>query len=188
MSVGSDGQSAPLAGWGSFVMAKLIAFHQITDKADAARDIVAMVSAMLADARMDARSTPTVTFATHVLVAAHEVEKAQRIIEEATRVLGQNPHVDLAAATVEHARGRSVRARELLDSVLDHQLDQSISKIEAHILRAVVRAASDREFGVYDDLEAALALAEPEHLVRPFFHRQWRSTTARLPQWAVRPP
>lgn len=168
MAVGSDGLSTPLAGWGSLVMAKLIAFEQVTNTADAARDVVAMVSAMLADARMDARSTPTITFATHVLVAAHELEKAQRIIEEATRVLGRNPHVDLAAAIVEHARGRSARARELLDSVLSHQLDQAISTIEAYLLRAAVRAASDREYGVYDDLEAALALAEPEHLVRPF--------------------
>ncbi|MCK0091989.1 hypothetical protein HCA61_24725 [Rhodococcus sp. HNM0563] len=168
MSVGIDGLSSPLAGWDSYAMSQLIAFHQSTDKVSAARNIADGVLTALADSRMSARSVPIIPFATRVLVAVHELDQAQRIIEEATRVLGRRPHFDLAAATVEHARGRSARARELLDSVLDHRLDHGVCEVEAHVLRAVLRAASDHEFGAYDDLETALTLAEPEHLIRPF--------------------
>ncbi|MFD6860494.1 LuxR C-terminal-related transcriptional regulator [Rhodococcus sp. NPDC060090] len=168
MSIGIDGLSSPLAGWNSYTMSQLLAFRQATDKITAAREIADVVLTALTDSRMGARSAPIIPFATHALVAVHELDHAQRIIEKATRVLGRHPHFDLAAATVEHARGRSARARELLDSVLDHRLDHGVSEVEAHVLRAVIRAASNREFGAYDDLETALSLAEPERLVRPF--------------------
>lgn len=168
MSIGIDGLSSPLAGWDSYAMSQLLAFPRATDKVAAAREIADVVLTALTDSRRGSRSAPIIPFATHALVAVHELDQAQRIIEKATRVLGRYPHFDLAAATVEHARGRSVRAREFLDSALDHRLDHRASEVEAHVLRAVLRAASDREFGAYDDLETALALAEPERLVRPF--------------------
>lgn len=168
MSVGIDGLSSPLAGWDSYAISQLIDFHQTTDQTAAARKIADVVLTALSDSRMNARSAPIIPFATHVLVAVHELDQAQRIIEEATRVLGRRPHFDLASATVEHARGRSAHARELLDSVLDHRLDHGASEVETHVLRAVLRAASDRGFGAYDDLGTALTLAEPEHLIRPF--------------------
>ncbi|MGN5237041.1 MULTISPECIES: LuxR C-terminal-related transcriptional regulator [unclassified Rhodococcus (in: high G+C Gram-positive bacteria)] len=168
MSVGIDGLSSPYAGWDSYAISQLIAFHRTADKTAAAREITDVVLTALTDSRMGARSAPIIPFAAQSFVAFHELDQAQRIIEGATRVLGRHPLFDLAAATVEHARGRSARARELLDSALGDRPVPGVAQVEAHLLRAVLRAASDHEFGAYDDLEAALALAEPEHLVRPF--------------------
>ncbi|MGW8590493.1 LuxR C-terminal-related transcriptional regulator [Dietzia sp. NPDC055877] len=166
--VGPDGVAVPIAGWDWCALSALVRFPTSQDKPQAAQNIADATSAALRDAAVHPLSAPLVPFAIQALVATHELGLAQRIIEMANEVFGPRPECSVAGAILELARGRSRRCPGILDAVLSRPGLRLPTAIQAHLLRAIVRADSGHESGSFDDLETAVILAGPQHLVQPF--------------------
>ncbi|KAA0918419.1 LuxR C-terminal-related transcriptional regulator [Dietzia sp. ANT_WB102] len=168
LSTGADGMLTPLAGWDWHALSALVMFPDSECKSQAARDIAEATKAALASPGAHPLLAPTVPLAIQALIAAHEYELAQRIVQIATTILGHCPEFSVASAMIEIADGRVRHCPQLLDAALSHPALRLVGGIQAHILRAVVAADAGQDERVLGNLESAIALAEPQHLVHPF--------------------
>lgn len=167
-SIGSDGTMSPLAGWDWHALATLVMLPESTDKVQAARAVGEATRSALSDPAVHPLTAPIVPLTVQALVGAHNYELAQRIVQLAAEAFGQLPEVLVASAILHLSRSQVRSCPRLVDAALAHPDVRLVTAIQAHVVRAVVRAESGHHSGGFGDLECALSLAEPQHLVQPF--------------------
>ena len=166
--IGSDGAVSPLAGEDWHALAMLVMLSESTDKVQAARAVGAATRSALSNPAVHPLTAPIVPLTVQALVGAHNYELARRIVQLAAEAFGQLPEVLLGTAILHLSRGQVRSCPQFVDAALAHPDLRLVTAIQAHVVRAVVRAESGHHSGGFGDLECALSLAEPQHLVQPF--------------------
>lgn len=120
----------------------------------------------------------------HPTVIAYEATLEQRMAlrlgqihwaldaeRRASMWLGESGEVDLLRARLHAHHGRIAAARHLLEGITGGTVPTTMvtTTIEAHILAAILGARAGNGQTTDDDIRAAIELAEPRRVIRPFF-------------------
>lgn len=160
---GADPAADPVA----YALAELDGLADSDDRAVAAQTI-ARAARRSAEGPPVPVAGPMLALATTwMLLELHEPEHARSVVRAAHDLYGDVAECEIGRAAIDVACGHAGDARVRLDSVLT-RTDPSPSRVDALVLRAVVRAEAGDRVGSDADIEAALLAAEPERLVRPF--------------------
>lgn len=161
------GAADPVAGRHALVVGLLVHCGQAADRYAAVTALREQLLELLDRHPRPAVVGGLVRHAVWELLAVHEPVAARSLLDRARERLGELPDVVVGSAALAHAAGRPKAVRSLLEPLAEAAVPRATG-VTALLLLAAAHRAVGVPARARACLVAAVELAEPEHLVRPF--------------------
>lgn len=161
------GAADPVAGRHARVVGLLLRASRADDRYAAVAELRDALTELLDRHPMPVVVGGLVRHAVWELLSVHEPLAARSLLDRARERCGETPDLIVAAAALACAAGRPKAVRALLEPLTGRALPR-VTAVTAHLLLATAHRAADVPAREREALTAAVEIAAPVALVRPF--------------------